>query len=108
MTTEASHLDVDPFDDAFLTNPYPFHEQIREAGPVVYLDRYAIYASARHAEVTRGLSDWRLFSSAAGVGLDDFRRDRRPAATKAQQHVAAIGEPADPFSPAMIVRRAIC
>jgi hypothetical protein len=68
--------DVDPFDDAFLDDPYPFHEQIREAGAVVWLERYGIYASARHAEVTTGLTDWQTFSSAAGVGLDDFRRQK--------------------------------
>ncbi len=74
MTETAATLELDPFDDAFLTNPYPFHEQIREAGPVVFLSAYGIYASARHAEVTTGLSDWETFSSASGVGLDDFRR----------------------------------
>ena len=74
MPTHASHLDIDPFGDAFLTNPYPFHEQIREAGAVVFLESYGVYASARHAEVTAGLSTWETFSSAAGVGLDDFRR----------------------------------
>jgi cytochrome P450 len=71
-----SHLDIDPFDDIFLTNPYPFHEQIREAGPIVFLEPYKIHASARHAEVTAGLTDWETFSSAAGVGLDDFRRSK--------------------------------
>lgn len=76
MNADAPHLDVDPFDDAFLTNPYPFHEHIRETGPVVYLDAYGIYASARHAEVTQGLSDWETFCSSAGVGLDDFRRSK--------------------------------
>jgi 4-methoxybenzoate monooxygenase (O-demethylating) len=74
--TDIPSLDIDPFDDAFLTNPYPFHETIREAGPVVWLERYGIFASARHAEVTAGLSDWQVFSSAAGVGLEDFRRSK--------------------------------
>ena len=73
---EAPHLDLDPFDDAFLTDPYPFHAEIREAAPVVYLKPYGVYASARHAEVTRGLSEWETFSSAAGVGLEDFRRSK--------------------------------
>ncbi len=76
MTLEAPHLDLDPFDDSFLTNPYPFHQLIREAGAVVHLDAYGIYASARHAEVTRGLSEWETFCSSAGVGLEDFRRTR--------------------------------
>jgi hypothetical protein len=71
--TDAPQLDLDPFDDAFLTDPYPFHDEIREAGPVVWLKPYGVYASARHAEVTRGLSEWETFSSAAGVGLEDFR-----------------------------------
>ena len=76
MTAQAPHLDLDPFDDAFLENPYPFHKHIREAGAVVFLDAYQIYASARHAEVTAALTDWATFSSAAGVGLDDFRRTK--------------------------------
>ena len=33
--TNAPELDLDPFEDAFLTNPYPFHAEIREAAPVV-------------------------------------------------------------------------
>jgi cytochrome P450 len=32
--------------------------------------------SARHAEVQAALSDWQTFSSAAGVGIDDFRRTK--------------------------------
>ncbi|RBP06497.1 hypothetical protein DFR50_13054 [Roseiarcus fermentans] len=72
--TAVPALDLDPFDDAFLTNPYPFHAAIRDAGPVVRLPRYGVYASARHAEVARGLAEWEIFSSAAGVGLEDFRR----------------------------------
>src|SRR5947209_1929267 len=67
---------VDPFCDEFLADPYPFHEALREAGPVVWLERYGIYASARHAEVQAALTDWQTFSSAAGVGIDDFRRSK--------------------------------
>ena len=33
------HLDVDPFDMKFFADPYPTHERLREAGPVVYLDK---------------------------------------------------------------------
>ncbi len=73
---EVAISDVDPFDDVFLDDPYPFHERLREAGPVVWLERYGIFASARHAEVTQGLTDWRTFCSGAGVGLDDFRRQK--------------------------------
>ena len=68
--------DIDPFCDEFLADPYPFHEQLREAGAVVWLKRYGIWASARHAEVQAALTDWQTFSSAAGVGIDDFRRSK--------------------------------
>jgi cytochrome P450 len=59
--------------DDFLTSPYPFYAELREAGPVVWLERYGVWACARHAEVQAALSDWQTFSSAAGVGIDDFR-----------------------------------
>jgi hypothetical protein len=35
---------VDPFSREFLTNPYPFHEELRKSGPVLWLDRYDIWA----------------------------------------------------------------
>ena len=66
---------IDPFSREFLTNPYPFHEELREAGPVVWLDRYDIWAMARHEEVRACLMDWETFCSSAGVGLSDFRKE---------------------------------
>jgi cytochrome P450 len=68
-------LDDDPFDPAVLTDPYDFHRRMRDAGPVVYLERYDVWAMARHTEVARAMSDWETFSSAAGVGLADFRKE---------------------------------
>jgi cytochrome P450 len=48
---------------------------MRHAGPVVHLERYDVWAMARYAQVANALSDWETFSSAAGVGLADFRRE---------------------------------
>jgi len=67
---------LDPFADDFLAAPYPFYAELREAGPVVWLERYGLWACARHAEVQAALNDWQTFSSAAGVGIDDFRRTK--------------------------------
>jgi 4-methoxybenzoate monooxygenase (O-demethylating) len=75
MMIAAPALDIDPFSDAFLSDPYPEHERLREAGAVVWLDRYGVFASARHAEVQSALHDWRTFSSEAGVGLADLRKE---------------------------------
>ncbi len=66
---------VDPFSRAFLENPYPHHEALREAGPVVWLEHYGIWAMARHQEVRDGLTDWQTYCSGAGVGLSDFRKE---------------------------------
>jgi 4-methoxybenzoate monooxygenase (O-demethylating) len=67
---------LDPFADDFLAAPYPFYAELREAGPAVWLEHYGLWACARHAEVQATLSDWQTFSSAAGVGIDDFRRTK--------------------------------
>jgi cytochrome P450 len=70
----ASVLSIDPFSDEFLTEPYPFHEQMREAGAVVQLDTYDIFGMARYADVHAALNDWQTFSSARGVGIEDFAK----------------------------------
>jgi cytochrome P450 len=69
-------LDVDPFDEKNLADPYPMHELLREAGPVVYLDRYRVWAMARHQEVHATLTDPVTFCSSRGVGLSDFKKEK--------------------------------
>ena len=66
---------VDPFSHAFLHDPYPYHEQLREAGPAVWLEKYGIWAMARHEQVRDALTDWQTYCSSAGVGLSDFRKE---------------------------------
>ncbi len=66
---------IDPFSHAFLNDPYPHHEAMREAGPVVWLEQYGIWAMARHQEVRDALTDWETYCSGAGVGLSDFRKE---------------------------------
>jgi cytochrome P450 len=66
---------IDPFSHAFLCDPYPHHGALREAGPVVRLDHYGIWAMARHQEVRDALTDWQTYCSGAGVGLSDFRKE---------------------------------
>lgn len=68
-------LDLDPYSDEFLTDPYAGHEQMREAGPVFRLSRYGVYGTARHAEVHAVLNDHETWISSAGVGLANFRRE---------------------------------
>ncbi|HZE54806.1 MAG TPA: cytochrome P450 [Bradyrhizobium sp.] len=66
---------ADPFSHAFLRDPYPHHQALREAGPVVWLKQYGIWAMARHEQVRDALTDWQTYCSSAGVGLSDFRKE---------------------------------
>ncbi len=67
---------IDPFSLDFLRDPHPAHEALREAGPIVWLDKYGVYAAARHAEVRQILNDPATFCSSRGVGLSDFQREK--------------------------------
>lgn len=70
------HLDVDPFSTEFFEDPYPAHERLREAGPVVYLDKWNVYGVARYTEVHAVLNDPLTFCSSRGVGLSDFKKEK--------------------------------
>ncbi|MEP6885936.1 MAG: cytochrome P450 [Gammaproteobacteria bacterium] len=67
---------LDPYSTEFLHNPFPLHEYLRDAGPVVRLERYGICAMARHKDVHAALNDWQSFCSSAGVGISDYRKEK--------------------------------
>lgn len=79
MTTIASAnlptLELDPFDPAFLADPFSAHPVLRDAGPVVFLPKIGCFAMARHAEVQAALKDWEAFISGRGVGQTDFLKE---------------------------------
>jgi len=68
--------DIDPYTEEYFEDPFPAHEALREAGPVVWLNRYNVFAVARYDEVRTVLTDWASFSSARGVGLADFKKEK--------------------------------
>jgi hypothetical protein len=68
--------DLDPFAEAYLADPHPAQEVLREAGPVVRLTHYDVWAVARYQEVYDVLNDWRTYSSARGAGLSDFKKEK--------------------------------
>lgn len=69
-------LRADPFTRAFMDDPYPHFEAMREAGPVLWSPQYECYVVARHDDVQRVLGEWQTFSSAAGVGLSNFNKEK--------------------------------
>jgi len=74
--TALPHLGVDPFSIEFFDDPYPTHALLREAGPLVYLDKWSVYGVARYAEVHAVLNDPMTFCSSRGVGLSDFAKEK--------------------------------
>ena len=68
--------EVDPFCREFFENPFPAHQELREAGPAVRLSRYDVWAVARYDEVHAILNDWQTFCSSRGAGLTDFAKEK--------------------------------
>ena len=69
-------LDVDPFSIEFFEDPHRIHAALREAGPVVWLTRWSVFAVARYQEVQAVLHDWQTFCSRRGVGMSDFAKEK--------------------------------
>jgi 4-methoxybenzoate monooxygenase (O-demethylating) len=69
-----SHLD--PFSDETLLDPYAMHAELRDMGPVVRLEKYGVWAMARHADVYAMLNDWETYCSSAGVGMGNFHTEK--------------------------------
>jgi 4-methoxybenzoate monooxygenase (O-demethylating) len=76
-------LDIDPYADEVIDNPHRFEKTLRDAGPVVWLRHYGVYAVGRFKEAEEVFSDQTRFWCTAGVGLTDIRkpeslRDKNP------------------------------
>ena len=78
---------LDPFSLDFLRDPHPAHDALREAGPVVWLEKYGAYAVARHAEVRQVLNDPATFCSKSRRGFK--RLSAREAVATAEPGVGA-------------------
>jgi 4-methoxybenzoate monooxygenase (O-demethylating) len=69
-------LDIDPYDDAFIADPYPGYAAMRNAGPVFYMPKYSCWGMARYKEVRPALLDWKTYCSGMGVGYTHFGKDK--------------------------------
>jgi cytochrome P450 len=63
--------DYDPYAEENLLDPIAGNAALRDQGGVVWLSRYGIYALPRYATARAALSDWRTFSSAKGIMLNE-------------------------------------
>ena len=67
--TKAPESDIDLFSDDHLRDPYEDYSRLRDAGPVVYLSRYDMWAISRYDLARRALEDWRTFTSTQGISV---------------------------------------
>lgn len=63
--------DLDLYSDEVLAEPYEHYRRLREAGPAVWLKRHDAWVITRYDSVRTVLRDWKTFSSASGVALND-------------------------------------
>lgn len=63
--------DLDLFNDDVLRDPYPVYAELRARASAVFLERHDAWAISRYDDVREALSNWRSFSSAHGVALND-------------------------------------
>lgn len=97
-------FDIDLFADHVLDDPYPHLRELRDAGPVVWLDAHDMYAVTRYDEVRQVLADDGTFVSGRGVGFNEFVNSAGRGTTlmsdgdehRAQREV--IGRPLTPRS----------
>ncbi|MEO8296369.1 MAG: cytochrome P450 [Burkholderiales bacterium] len=71
---DAPVLDIDPYAIEVLRDPYPFHQALREAGPVAYIKPHGVYAVGRFDEAKTVLADYARFTNAGGIGIQDIRK----------------------------------
>jgi cytochrome P450 len=70
-TTRALASTLDPYTDQALLNPWPLYRELREMGPVVWLDKHRMFALTRYDVVLKVLRDWEAFPSSFGVMMND-------------------------------------
>ncbi len=71
MSTFIPTSDLDLYSDDVLTEPYEHYRRLRDAGSAVWLERHNAWVITRYDVVRAVLKDWKTFSSASGVALND-------------------------------------
>lgn len=71
MNNGIAASDIDLYSEENLTNPYPIYQALRDAGPLVWLEKLQMYAVARYADAKEILSNPAIFISGNGVMMND-------------------------------------
>ncbi len=71
MAAKSPSIDIDLFSDEAIADPYPLYEQIRNAGAVVWLKPYDMWAISRFEDVRAALRADSILLSGKGVAMND-------------------------------------
>lgn len=105
MAASRPESDVDLYTDDALLDPYPHYQRLRDAGGAVWLSRYDMFVLSRYDEVRDALRNWEVFSSAAGVTMNQPMNDALAGNTlcsDAPKHDQLRGVIAKPLSPVAV------
>jgi len=91
-------VEYDPF--LFYEDPYPIYRGLRDEAPVYLSPERRLWVLSRFDDVQRAGRDWRTFSSAEGVDIDDSRlgpgassTPTRPATTSCESCFTPTSRP---------------
>ena len=73
--SQSPSLDIDLFSDEAIANPYPAYQQVRDAGPIVWLSRFDVWAISRFDDVRAALRADSSLISGKGVALNQMLND---------------------------------
>src|SRR3982074_1317177 len=68
---KGADLDAGPLYGPSPAEPWPLYRELREMGPVVWLEKYGMFALTRYDVVVKALRDWKAFTSSFGVMMND-------------------------------------
>jgi len=71
MTAKTPSLDTELFSDEVIAHPFPVYEEIRNAGPVVWLERYDMWVISRFEDVRAALRADETLLSGTGVAMNE-------------------------------------
>jgi cytochrome P450 len=73
-------MEFNPFSADFYDDPYTTYRWLRDEAPVYHNERYGFWALSRYDDVVAAHRDWKTFSSAHGVTIDQLTDPDSPMA----------------------------
>jgi cytochrome P450 len=67
-------MDFDPFAPAFLANPYPYYQDLRDNAPCYKMPSWDVWVVSRYNDVVSVLRNHGVFSSTGGIGIEWRKR----------------------------------